>query len=188
LIFSLPVFAACVPGIKNFDRVDAQVYRGAQPTSEGLQYLARQIGVKTVIDLREGGGRSEKEARLVASAGMRYVNVPMGGLTAPTASEIARILALLEDRTSGPVFVHCWRGADRTGAVIAAYRIDHDGWDNTRALKDAMAHSMSFFQLPRQNFIREFRPQTTSARAVSPAPGATVPSVLMMPALAGTKN
>lgn len=188
LVFSLPVFAASVPGIRNFDSVDAHVYRGAQPTSEGFQYLARQLGVKTVVDLRKAGGRSKKEARLVTSVGMRYVNVPMGGLTPPTASEISRILALLEDRAAGPVFVHCRRGADRTGAVIAAYHIDHDGWDNARALKDASTHSMSFFQLPRQKFIREFRPRINSAQAASPAPGATVPSVVMMPAIAGAKN
>ena len=65
---------------------------------------------------------------------------------------------LLEAATAGPVFVHCMRGADRTGAVIAAYRIDHDHWDNYRALKEAMSLGMSFFQLPRQNFIRKFQP------------------------------
>jgi len=89
---------------------------------------------------------------------MQYVNVPMTRLTPPTEAEIAKILALLEDATTGPVFVHCLRGADRTGAVIAAYRIDHDRWDNSRALEEAMSFGMSFFQLPRQNFIRKFRP------------------------------
>ena len=89
---------------------------------------------------------------------MQYVNVPMTGLTPPTEAEITRILALLEDAKAGAVFVHCMRGADRTGAVIAAYRIDHDHWDNYRALKEAMSFGMSFFQLPRQNFIRKFQP------------------------------
>ena len=91
---------------------------------------------------------------------MQYVNVPMTRLTPPTEAEIAKILALLEDATTGPVFVHCLRGADRTGAVIAAYRIDHDRWDNSRALEEAMSFGMSFFQLPRQNFIRKFQPLT----------------------------
>jgi protein-tyrosine phosphatase len=84
----------------------------------------------------------------------------MTRLTPPTEPEITKILALLEDGTAGAVFVHCMRGADRTGAVIAAYRIDHDHWDNSRALKEAMSFGMSFFQLPRQNFIRKFQPLT----------------------------
>ena len=89
---------------------------------------------------------------------MRYINVPMTGLIPPTNLEITRILVLLEAPNAGAVFVHCMRGADRTGAVIAAYRIDHDHWDNGRALNEAMSLGMSFFQLPRQNFIRKFQP------------------------------
>ena len=112
------------------------------------------------MDLRENGGRASGEKQLVTSLGMRYVNVPMSRLNPPTEAEIRRILALLEDATAGPVFVHCLRGADRTGAVVAAYRIDHDHWDNSRALKEALSLGMSFFQLPRQNFIRKFRPLT----------------------------
>jgi protein tyrosine phosphatase (PTP) superfamily phosphohydrolase (DUF442 family) len=165
----LPAFAGSpVPGIKNFDQVDEHVYRGAQPTGQGFQYLAK-LGVKCVLDLRESDGRSNDEERSVTAAGMRYVNVPMTGLTAPTEAEITRILALLEDGAAGPVFVHCKRGADRTGAVIAAYRIDHDKWDNVRALKDAMSHGMGFLQLPRQHYIRDFRPRTVDAQAGSPA-------------------
>jgi protein tyrosine phosphatase (PTP) superfamily phosphohydrolase (DUF442 family) len=166
LVFGLPVFAGSVPGIKNFDQVDAQVYRGGQPTDEGLQYLAK-LGVKTIVDLREEGDRSKAEERVVTGAGMKYVNVPMTGLTPPTDAETTRILAILEDNSAGPVFVHCLRGADRTGAVIAAYHISHDRWDNARALKDAKAHSMSFFQFPRQSYIQNFRPNTVDAKAAS---------------------
>lgn len=168
----LPVFAGSAPGIKNFDQVDAHVYRGGQPSVEGFQYLAK-LGVKTIIDLREAGSRSQAEQRMVTSQGMVYVNVPMTGLTPPTENEISKILALMEDGTTGPVFVHCMRGADRTGAVIAAYHIDHDKWDNLRALQDAKAHRMSFFQAPRASFIRTFQPRAVPAPA---APAATVVS------------
>lgn len=163
LVLALPSFAAGVPGIKNFDKVDAHVYRGGQPTGEGLKYLAG-IGVKTIIDLRGVGDRSRAEERVTTADGMKYINVPMTGLTPPTEAEISRILAALEDTTTGPVFVHCWRGADRTGAVIGAYHIDHDGWDNQRAVKDALAHGMSFFQVPRRNYILGFQARTIDAK------------------------
>ena len=168
LIAALPLVAASAPGIKNFDRVDAHVYRGGQPDDDGFQYLAK-LGVKTVVDLRETGDRSQAEERAVTAAGMKYVNVPMTGLIPPTEAEITRILKILEDGSTGPVFVHCRRGADRTGAVIAAYHIDHDNWDNDHALTDAKAHKMSFFQIPRENFIREFRARTMDAKATVPA-------------------
>ena len=188
LVFCLPMFAGSVPGIKNFDQVDAHVYRGAQPTDEGFQYLAN-LGVKTIIDLREADDRSKAEERVVTGAGMHYINVPMTGLTPPTETEITKLLTMLEDGTTGPVFVHCKRGADRTGAVIAAYHIDHDKWDNARALLDAKAHSMSVFQFQRQKYIQDFRPRIIDAKATSPADGAVaVLPVAATPAEAGVKN
>jgi tyrosine-protein phosphatase SIW14 len=182
LLFGLPAFAGSDPGIRNFDQVDAHVYRGGQPTNAGFQYLAK-LGVKTVIDLREADGRAKAEESVVTRAGMKYVNVPMTGLTPPTEAQISRILAILEDSALGSVFVHCRRGADRTGAVIAAYHIDNDKWDSARALKDAMAHGMSFFQVPRQNYIRNFQARTVAAKNTPPvaAPAAATPAVAIVP-------
>ena len=175
LVLSLPAFAgSSVQGIKNFSRVDDHVYRGAQPTEEGFDYLAK-LGVKTVVDLREHDERSLAEEHVVTAAGVQYVNVPMTGLTPPTEAEITKILALLEDDTTGPVFVHCQRGADRTGAVIAAYRIDHDHWDNARALTEAKSLGMSFFQFPRQRYILTFHPRTLEARTVAKSVEVKVP-------------
>jgi protein-tyrosine phosphatase len=126
-----------------------------------------------VIDLRgESEGRGSEES-VVTTAEMKYINIPMTGLTPPTEAEINKILGILEDGTTGPVFVHCQRGADRTGAVIASYRIEHDGWDNARALKEAMANGMSFFQFPRQSFIRNFQPRTIEAKTAPAAEPAT---------------
>jgi tyrosine-protein phosphatase SIW14 len=159
LLFALaiPVFAgSSASRIENFQQVNDHVYRGAQPSDEGFQYLAK-LGVRTVIDLRETDERAKAEESVVTADGMKYVNVPMTGLTPPTDAEITHILGILEDETGGAVFVHCKRGADRTGAVIAAYRIDHDRWDSARALKEAKAQRMSIFQIPRQDYIRGFQ-------------------------------
>ena len=162
-VLALPAFAeAPIQGIKNFYQVDQNVYRGAQPTEGGFKYLAK-IGVKTVIDLREANKRSKAEETMVTAAGMKYVNIAMTGVAPPTDAEISKILGILEEN-SGAVFVHCKRGADRTGVVIASYRIDHDGWDNAHALSEAKARGMAFFQFPRMDFIRAFRPRTLEAR------------------------
>jgi protein tyrosine phosphatase (PTP) superfamily phosphohydrolase (DUF442 family) len=166
-------FAVSVPGIRNFHEVNANVYRGAQPSPAGFRYLA-DIGVKTVLNLRMHDGAATKEKEIVTSLGMKYVNVPMTGLTPPTPAEITRILVLLEDRSGGPVFVHCMRGADRTGAVIAAYRIDHDHWGNDQALLEARTCGMSMFQYPRMAFIRNFQPIVSIQPAKTPAPAPSV--------------
>lgn len=178
------------PVINNFRQVDQQVYRGAQPTDAGFGYLAK-LGIKVVLDLREHDERSLSEQLVVTAAGMRYVNVPMTGMTPPTPAETNMILALLEDSAAGPVFVHCKRGADRTGAVVAAYRIDHDKWDNDRALKEALASGMSALQFQRQKFIRTFQARTTdagSARPMGKADGSAKDSKAATLAVAGAPN
>jgi len=180
-LFSVPFWAQspAAPGIGNFHQVDQNVYRGAQPTNAGFDYL-HSLGVKLVIDLREHDQRSAAEQRAVTAAGMQYLNVPMTGLTPPTAEETSKILALLEDGSAGPVFVHCKRGADRTGAVIAAYRIDHDNWDNPRALAEAVQNHMSRFQFERRKFISTYHGKSASAAASAGAASA--------PSAASAKN
>jgi protein-tyrosine phosphatase len=161
-VFAFQVFAGSSDsGIENFYQVDQNVFRGAQPSEAGFKYLTK-IGVKTVLDLREADQRSRAEEGLVTADGMKYVNIPMTGLAAPTEAEIGRALGILEG--GGAVFVHCKRGADRTGVVIATYRIDHDGWDSERALREAKARGMSFLQLPRMSYIRTFRPRVLEAK------------------------
>ena len=176
-LLGLPAFGSpSIQGVENFWKVDEHVYRGAQPTEEGFRTLAK-LGIKTVVDLREADARSMAEEKIVTTAGMQYINVPMTGLTPPTREQMAKIMPILQDSSAGPVFVHCKRGADRTGAVIAAYRIEHDQWDNSRALNEAMSRGMSFFQFPRQSYVREYQPQKIQARPLEAKAGDTQRSV-----------
>src|SRR5215470_13752671 len=108
-------FAASMDGVPNFQRVNDGLYRGGQPTKNGFQALSG-LGVKTVVDLRLPDEQSRvEEKRWVESLGMRYVSVPLKGLSAPSSADVAKILAIFNDASGGPVFVHCRRGADRTG-------------------------------------------------------------------------
>ena len=161
LSFSLPVWPALAgtPAIPNFHQVNEHIYRGGQPAPETWQSLAK-MGIKTVIDLcREDEHSTAAEARAVAAVGMNYVNVPMKGVVAPTNEQIAKVLALLDSQE--PVFVHCKRGADRTGTVIACYRIAHDRWQRQQALHEAKSFGMGMFQVGLKHYIMAFQPTTT---------------------------
>jgi uncharacterized protein (TIGR01244 family) len=167
--FSSALFAApTVEGVGNFQKVDEHVYRGAQPTAEGFSNL-NKLGIKLVIDLREPGDRSASENKIVSAAGMKYVSVPMYGMETPANDSVRKVLALLEDHSSGPVFVHCKRGADRTGGIIACYRIEHDGWKNEKALVEARSMGMSWFQKAIQSYVLKYQPRTLDAAALVPA-------------------
>jgi tyrosine-protein phosphatase SIW14 len=71
----------------------------------------------------------------------------MKGFVAPTDEEVSKVLALLDSNSDVPIFVHCRRGSDRTGAVIACYRIAHDHWKNGQALKEARPYEMYSFEV-----------------------------------------
>jgi tyrosine-protein phosphatase SIW14 len=145
--------------LPNFHYVDDHVYRGAQPAPNGWNALAN-LGVKLVIDLRRDGELREhwtrSEQKAVEAVGMRYVNVPMNGWVAPDNKQILRIIATLE--SGQRVFVHCRAGKDRTGTVIACYRIGHDHWTRKRALSEAASLGMSPRKAAMQHYILGFRP------------------------------
>jgi uncharacterized protein (TIGR01244 family) len=148
------VFAGDPSGVPNFHQVDEHLYRGAQPTADGFENLAK-LGIKTVIDLREPGYRAETEGKIVTAAGMHYIHIPMNGYHAPSGDQINSLLTLLS-RDPGPVFVHCRRGADRTGTVVACYRIACQNWTNDKALAEAIKYGMSWTEWSMQNFVRHF--------------------------------
>jgi len=178
-VLSVPVWAADpqAKGIPNFHQVNEHIYRGGQPSPEGWTSLAK-LGVGTVIDLRrEDEHSSQAEAQAVEAAGMHYVNIPLHGVSAPPAEKIVQALALLN--SPGAVFVHCKRGADRTGTVIACYRIGHDHWDSSRALAEAKSYGMSIFQVGMKGYVKSFQPPAAqadaSAKPVPLAPAAVLP-------------
>ena len=151
----LVVCASAQAEIAHVERIDKQVYRGRQPQAGDFAELAH-MGIKTVLDLRGGIIHEPKERKLVEAAGMRYVCVRLSGLLPPKNAQMAKILAVLEDRAGGPVFVHCRRGDDRAGMVIACYRIAHDHWTNERALEEARHHGLSRLELFMKRYIKNF--------------------------------
>jgi protein tyrosine/serine phosphatase len=160
LLFTLPYAShpafAQVTGIPNFHQVNERIFRGGQPDERGWPELAR-LGVRTVIDLRRPGEHSTSaESIAVAAVGMRYVNVPMDGFATPTAEQLVIPLTLLDD--DEPVFVHCKLGCDRTGTVIAAYRISRQGWENQRALAEAREKGLHWWENGMRRFIVAYRP------------------------------
>jgi len=162
------IASAQTAGLENFHKVNDSLYRGAQPTAEGFRSLAK-MGVKTVLDLREFDSRSREEKRAVESAGLKYVNVPLQGTNVPANGDVAMALALLNDPSAGPVFVHCRRGADRTGTIVAAYRIAHDRWSPDKALREAKDYGMAWYARGMMSYIRDYKAPVQNANAVETA-------------------
>ena len=141
--------------LPNFHEVNARLFRGGQPRPGGLKKLAAR-GVKTVINLRGDDGLALDEEREAESLGMKYVNLPLSLGGRPSREQIARALALIDAPENQPVFVHCRKGADRTGVVVAAYRIAHDHWTAEEAQREADKYGMGWWQRGKKDFIGDY--------------------------------
>ncbi len=141
--------------LPNYHQVNMQLYRGGQPKAGGLAQLARS-GVKTIINLRGADERAQAEAQAAHALGLNYYNVPLPDLHRPDDTSVQRVLGLLADPQLQPVFVHCKRGADRTGTIIACYRMQHDHWPPQAALAEAKHYGMSWLQRGMKNYVKEF--------------------------------
>lgn len=118
------------PGLSNLFKVSTVLYRGAQPEAEGFKQL-EAMGVKTVINLRD----FHDDSKLLAGTSLRYVHIPINTLTLDT-NEVVRFMNAVTDTNNWPVFVHCKLGADRTGTMVAIYRILVEGWSKQDAIRE----------------------------------------------------
>ena len=128
-----------VKGVPKLGEVSPTLYRGAQPTRQGFQKLA-EMGISIVVDLRIRGREGERQE--VTKFGMRFVALPWNCFH-PEDTDIARFLKLLHDNRGKKVFVHCQTGDDRTGMIIAAYRIAEEGWTAKEAMKEMEAYGFT---------------------------------------------
>jgi tyrosine-protein phosphatase SIW14 len=109
-------------GVPNFGRVTENLYRGGQPTADGFNAL-HAMGVGIVVDLREKPAEMATEKRRVESLGMKSIDIPWSANQEPSSAKIVEFLDLVRANPDTKIYVHCRRGADRTGVMIAAYRI-----------------------------------------------------------------
>jgi protein tyrosine/serine phosphatase len=148
--------------IARFFQVDDRLFRGAQPDLAGFKYL-RDLGVRTIINLREAKDAERlNEREMVESLGMKYVNIPVKDGNFFTRSRripleaIRSFFQVVDASDSGLVFVHCHRGADRTGAIVSFYRIARQNWDSVRAYAEARQIGMRSWYKGLQQQIDEF--------------------------------
>ncbi len=128
-------------GVPNLYKVSDDLYRGAQPSSEGMRQIEK-MGIKTVVNLRlVHSDRDEIE-----NTELSYEHIPM--LTWNTQDDdVVRFLKIVTDSNITPVFVHCQYGADRTGTMCAIYRIAVEGWNKNEAIDEMTNGGFGFHSI-----------------------------------------
>lgn len=141
--------------LPNLYKVTDKLYRGGQPTEAGIRQL-KTMGIRTVINLRDDDERARRERSWVTNAGLRFINIPLSNILGPKHDKIATIIAEIEQSENHPVFIHCKRGADRTGTAIAVYRMSHDGWNADQANSEAKKFGFGWWQIFMKDYINDF--------------------------------
>ena len=113
----------------HFDVVKPGIlYRSGQLNSDQLAEVVRRYGIKTVVSFQYAGPGVDAERAAAKKLGVEFMNLPMPGDGAGREDQFRQVLAACDDPARRPVLVHCARGTCRTGAAVALYRFERDGW------------------------------------------------------------
>jgi protein tyrosine/serine phosphatase len=150
----------------NMDEVAPGVYRGSRiENAEQMKYLVNTLHVKIIVNLQGGDDKSpwigaivdyfepgettpeiKAERQLAIMTGLNpsnYVRAPLNSLKQVTRSEAKRIyevIRIMSDPAAQPVYVHCAHGADRTGLVVALYRLINQQMTVDQAYQEMVDH------------------------------------------------
>ena len=138
---------AASPGLPNLHRVNSSLYRSAQPSKEGFVSLGTQASlanadrpIKTVVSLRA----FNDDAPLVpASSALRLEQIRFKTWH-PENEDVVKFLRIATTPALQPVLVHCQHGSDRTGTMVAIYRIAFEGWTKAQATDEMINGGFGF--------------------------------------------
>lgn len=138
-----------VPGLPNLHKVSGALYRSAQPTEQGMRE-AEKLGIRTVLSMRSGDG----DAELAKGTGLELKHVSMRAWN-PTFNAAVAALRVIAD-SPGPVLVHCYHGADRTGMIVALYRMTFEDWKREDAIREMLEGGYGYHSMWRDiiKFLR----------------------------------
>ncbi len=125
-------------GVPNLFKVSDSLYRSGQPTAEGMRNL-RKLGIVTIVNLRSF--HSDRDE--IGTTGLAYEHIYMKHWH-PERKEAVRFLQVVTDPKQTPVLVHCWHGSDRTGMMVAVYRIAVQGWSKEEAIREMTTGGFGF--------------------------------------------
>ena len=119
-----------INGLSNLHRVTPMLYRSAQPDAMSGEAL-QKLGIKTVLSFR----KRDKDEPLHKTPGVTFKRYPLYTWDIEE-KDILAVLRILNDPANQPILVHCTHGADRTGLMMASYRMIVQGWTKEAAIAE----------------------------------------------------
>jgi protein tyrosine/serine phosphatase len=162
-----PAEKLTLDGVPNAGRISDVLLRGAQPTEKGFAEL-KSSGVTMIVNLRQQGQQVDWERKEAESLGLYFLNIPVSGWSAPSDAQVAQFLKLFHDPAGQRVFVHCYYGDDRTGTMVATYRIAQQHWTAEQAVQEMHSFGFHYYLYPNmESYVRKFPANFAAASAFS---------------------
>ncbi len=147
--------------LPRFARVTDDLYRGGQPTKDGFAQL-KKMGVRSVVSLR----MFQIKQQLPSTPGMRHFHISFKHLH-PEDEDVVEFLGIVTNPANQPVFVHCQGGTDRTGMMIAAYRMVIQGWTREQALAEMRENGFNEIWQPLEEYIENLNVNKLKSKLVT---------------------
>jgi protein-tyrosine phosphatase len=135
-------------GVARFDRVSKDIYRSAQPSLRELIEVQQRYGIKSVLKLNRGSDP--------APPGISVVNQPLDALSEPSHEQLEEILRAI-DQAPKPLLIHCTHGEDRTGLIVALYKMSRLGVPLETAYTDMMRRGFHPYSGVFKAWVREVK-------------------------------
>lgn len=136
--------------LENCHRVSDELYRCEQPGRKDIADL-QALGIRSLLNLRHyhtDPKKFEQAGFLLLHQGMEADEL--------TVDDLVAALRLIRTAPK-PVMVHCWHGSDRTGSVVAAYRIVFQNWTPAAALDELRHGGFGYHEKSFPNIITLFK-------------------------------
>ncbi len=147
-----------------------KVYQSGEFEQGALVDKVRQLGVRTVIDLRQEGPEVvDAERAALQGEGVQYTNLPSGQV--PRDGTVDSFLEIMERQDTYPVLIHCEHGQGRSVLFAALYRIEFEGWSNERACRATrLLPGRGSFEpdTPKGTYLRAYEPRRRAVEGQAP--------------------
>lgn len=149
------------------------IYRGPAPRTNADYQRLKQLGIKTVLNLRKRDQSSVAgERSRLAAMGIATRHVPMDYFPRGDGS-VEQALRVMHDPGVRPLYIHCKHGRDRSGLIVGLFRVQGQGWNHSRAYQEMTGHGFN----TRLFGLRRYFWRTPAGQIpMTPAPTNPIPS------------